>query len=317
MPPFHVFVGGVQFYSVFGLGGNCRGVVVFQRVIMKTLYDIIGALPDDDAEDLRAAFRKAVKANHPDLNPGNPEAPQTFRRIVRANAILSDERQREAYDRLLEVARQQQRRKPTRSIFSAGIRRLGFDAMASAVASVVFIAGYLLLKPVDRLPLASAHVTEISRREPAQTAAVRSTELSSQERTNPGDKLEDVGADMKLDVNAPALKEPTERDSISAAVTVGSAPASDVSPARESGPKDVKYYRERGISAYRSGDLYIALANFDLAIRQDPACSDCYVDRGIVLHRMGDLKGAFSDVAEAKRIDALNRKKTLSDASAR
>ncbi|OCK54789.1 J domain-containing protein [Bradyrhizobium sp. LMTR 3] len=285
---------------------------------MKTLYDIIGALPDDDAEDLRVAFRKAAKANHPDLNPGNPEASQTFRRIVRANAILSDERQREAYDRLLEAARRQQHQKPNRSAFSAGIRRLGVDAMASAVASAVFIAGYLLLKPVDRLPLASAQVTEISRSERAQTAAVRSTELSSQERTNPGDQLEDVGAHTKPDVNPPDLKEPTTVASVSPAVTIGRAPAaSDVSPATESGPKDVKYYRERAISAYRSGDLYIALANFDLAIRQDPTCSDCYVDRGIVLHRMGDRKGAFSDVAEAKRIDALKRNKTLSDASAR
>ncbi|MFG3591457.1 DnaJ domain-containing protein [Bradyrhizobium sp. RDI18] len=284
---------------------------------MKTLYDIIGALPDDNAEDLRVAFRKAAKANHPDLNPGNPEAAQTFRRIVRANAILSDNRQREAYDRLLEVAHRQQRQKPKRGIFSAGIRRLGVDAMASALASVVFIAGYLLLKPVDRLPLASAHVTEISRREPAQTAAVRSTELSSQERANSGDKFEDAAAGMKPDVNPQDLEEPARLASISPAVTIGSAPARDVSPGRESGPKDVNYYRERAVSAYRNGDLYIALANFDLAIQQDPACSDCYVDRGIVLHRMGDLKGAFSDVAEAKRIDALNRNKILSDASAR
>src|SRR5215470_15687801 len=102
---------------------------------MKTLYELLGALPEDNADDLRAAFRKAVKANHPDLNPDDPEASQTFRRIVRANAILSDERQRAAYDRLLEVARRQQDRKPTRSVFSAGIRRLGVDVMASVVAS--------------------------------------------------------------------------------------------------------------------------------------------------------------------------------------
>jgi len=71
---------------------------------MKTLYDLLGALPDDDAESIRAAFRKAAQANHPDRNPGDPEAPQRFRRIVRANAILSDERQRATYDRLLEIA---------------------------------------------------------------------------------------------------------------------------------------------------------------------------------------------------------------------
>ena len=50
---------------------------------MKTLYDLLNALPDDDAESLRAAFRKAAKANHPDNNPGEPDAPLRFRRIVR------------------------------------------------------------------------------------------------------------------------------------------------------------------------------------------------------------------------------------------
>jgi curved DNA-binding protein CbpA len=71
---------------------------------MKTLYDLLEALPDDDADGLRAAFRKAAKANHPDFNPGNAEASERFRRIVRANAILSDGQQRAAYDRLLEIA---------------------------------------------------------------------------------------------------------------------------------------------------------------------------------------------------------------------
>ena len=83
---------------------------------MKTLYDLLGALPDDDADELRAAFRKAAKANHPDFNPDNPEAAERFRKIVRANAIRSDGQQRAAYDRLLEVARRQQSRKPKRSI---------------------------------------------------------------------------------------------------------------------------------------------------------------------------------------------------------
>lgn len=283
---------------------------------MKTLYDLLGALPDDDAEDLRVAFRRAVKANHPDLNPGDPEASQAFRRIVRANAILSDERQREAYDRLLEVARRQQIPKPKRSSFSDRSRRLGADAMVSALASAAFIGGYVLLKPVDRLPLASAQVTGISRHEMAYAAGDRFTELSSQERTSQAEKPGDPGADMKF-VGHPQ-EEPANPDSIAPAVTTGLAPArADVSPAPDPGPKDVKYYRERGISAYRRGDLYIALANFDLAIQQDPACSDCYVDRGIVLHRMGDLKGAFSDVAEARRIDASNRKKTFTEASPR
>ena len=83
-----------------------------------------------------------------------------------------------------------------------------------------------------------------------------------------------------------------------------------------SGTKDAKYYRERGTLAYRGGDLYIALANFDLAIDMDPGLSDSYINRGIVFHRLGDLKRALSDVAEAKRIEDLNRNKSPSVARA-
>ena len=89
-------------------------------------------------------------------------------------AILNDQRQREEYDRLLEAARrQQQRQEPKRSAFSTGIRRLGIDALAVAVASVAFVVGYLLLKPADRMPLASAEVTEISRSEPTRVTGSR------------------------------------------------------------------------------------------------------------------------------------------------
>ena len=51
---------------------------------METLYDLLGALPDDGADDLRAAFRSAVKRAHPDVNPGDPDAELKFRRILRA-----------------------------------------------------------------------------------------------------------------------------------------------------------------------------------------------------------------------------------------
>ena len=57
---------------------------------MDTLYDLLGALPRDDAEGLRAAFRRAVKGAHPDLRPGDPDAALKFRQIVRANEILID-----------------------------------------------------------------------------------------------------------------------------------------------------------------------------------------------------------------------------------
>lgn len=277
---------------------------------MTTLYDLLGALPDDNADGLRAAFRKAAKANHPDVNPGNPEAAERFRRVVRANAILNDEQQRTAYDQLLEVARRQQSQAPKRSNVSGTIRRLAADVIACAAVSVVLIGGYVLLRPVDGLRTASAQVAEMSRRDPAP--APTAAEISDPHgRTGRHDQLAAAGAGMKFDVKPGDVEAPAKPDGVAPAASTGIAPAS-ASAASDVGTKDANYYLERGILAYRAGDLVIALANFDLAIDMDPGSSDSYINRGIVFHRLGDLKRAFSDVAEAKRIDDLNRKKSAS-----
>src|SRR5271167_1263097 len=130
---------------------------------MKTLYELLGALPDDDAERLRAAFRKAAKANHPDNNPGDPDAPQRFRQVVRANAILSDEQQRATYDRLLAIALQQQGSESGRGIATSTIRKRAPDAIAITILSVAFIGIYLLSGYMFKAPLFSAQVTEVSR----------------------------------------------------------------------------------------------------------------------------------------------------------
>jgi tetratricopeptide (TPR) repeat protein len=283
---------------------------------MKTLYELLEALPDDDADGLRAAFRKAAKANHPDFNPGNAEASERFRRIVRANAILSDEQQRAAYDRLLEIARRQQNQQPKRPSM---IRRLAADALTSAVVSVVLIGGYFAYMSADRLPLASAQVVEIAKSEPAPTVPVKAAEIadapSQAEQHARPEAIE--ASNIAPDVTPRAADEPAKPDNSAVAATTEVAPASAYAPpAGDYGIRDVKFYRERGMRAYRDGDLYLALANFDLAIDLDPGLPESYIDRGIVFHRLGDLKRAFSDVAEAKRIEAVNRNKTPSVASA-
>ena len=83
-----------------------------------------------------------------------------------------------------------------------------------------------------------------------------------------------------------------------------------------SGPRTPNIIENGAFWRIAAGIWYIALANFDLAIDMDPGLSDSYINRGIVFHRLGDLKRAFSDVAEAKRIDDLNRSKSASGARA-
>lgn len=321
---------------------------------MKTLYELLGALPDDDAERIRAAYRRAAGANHPDNNPGDPDAPYRFRQIVHAYAILRDERQRAMYDRLLEIARQQQGSERERGISSSPIRKIAPDAIAIAILSMAFIGGFLLLGDMFKAPLFSAPASEVSEREPAQTAAATPTEPS-----DPRDKLEDVAApdapaapEAFKEAAAPEVKEaarpevakeaatpevvkeaatPEAKEAVTPeakeaatpeaaapAETTGSVPAIDNVPVpRDFGVNDARYYRERGVLAYRSGDLYLALVNFNLAIELDPGFADAYADRGIVFYRMGNLERAFADIARANRVDASGPNKKPPTASTR
>src|SRR5215467_11133916 len=110
-----------------------------EKAPAKTLYDLLGARPDDDAEALKKAFRKAVKAHHPDLHASDPDAPLRLRRIVAANSILRDSKRRATYDRLLQLKHKQLRaKKRTRTIIS--------NAVAAAVVGVL-VAGYEFLAP--------------------------------------------------------------------------------------------------------------------------------------------------------------------------
>src|SRR5262249_7549454 len=76
-----------------------------ERVAMKTLYDLLRVRSDANAEAVKKAFRRAVKAHHPDLN-ADEDAAERFRKIIAANAILRDIEQRAAYDRHLKLERQ-------------------------------------------------------------------------------------------------------------------------------------------------------------------------------------------------------------------
>src|SRR5690349_18353032 len=111
---------------------------------METLYDLLGALPRDDAEELRVAFRRAVKGVHPDLHPGDPEAGLKFRQIVRANQILADSEQRAAYDHLLDLADQEQRQLSKRAVAHT-VYQVASGAIAFCVASAAIAGGYLAL----------------------------------------------------------------------------------------------------------------------------------------------------------------------------
>jgi curved DNA-binding protein CbpA len=139
--------------------------------MMKTLYDLLGALPHDDAEELRTAFRRAVKGAHPDLRPGDPDAALRFREIVRANEILADAEQREAYDHLLELARLEQA-PASKQAPASRIHKLASAVMAFSGISAVTVGGYLLFMHVSSASVASANNVDVDMHAASKIAAV-------------------------------------------------------------------------------------------------------------------------------------------------
>lgn len=110
---------------------------------MTTLYDLLAVSPDADAKALKIAFRRAVKANHPDLHPEDPRLLPKFMQIVAANSILSDAVQRAAYDQSLKhdqslkLERQRRRSEGSRLLILEGRGLL----IGAAIAFTVTLVG--------------------------------------------------------------------------------------------------------------------------------------------------------------------------------
>jgi DnaJ-class molecular chaperone len=67
-------------------------------------YGELGLDRADSAAAVKAAYRRLAKALHPDVNPGNPLAEASFKKLGEAYCTLHDEEKRAAYDRMLDVA---------------------------------------------------------------------------------------------------------------------------------------------------------------------------------------------------------------------
>jgi molecular chaperone DnaJ len=70
------------------------------RADKRDYYEVLGVVRTASDGDLKIAYRKLAVRFHPDHNPGNSEAEESFKEVTEAYAVLSDADKRRRYDTL-------------------------------------------------------------------------------------------------------------------------------------------------------------------------------------------------------------------------
>jgi DnaJ domain len=270
---------------------------------------LLGALPHDDAEGLRTAFRRAVKGAHPDLRPNDPDAAIRFRQIVRANEILCDRDQRAAYDHLLVLA--QIEKDPAKAHpIAAKVHKIASGVLAFASVSIVSVGGYLLfmhmsvalVAPVGSLAAshAAANAIDLTSRLSASIAAVSPADAPDPVAVNAFIAARTEGTNTGV-VNAMAMAPPAAVADAESASSSGNTPPDPAS--------DTPVAHARDVLALGTGD--ISAAGAGPVTQLDTTLTAPYVDRGILFFRDKKDERAFPDLPPLKRAEKPGHPKSL------
>ncbi len=64
----------------------------------KDFYQVLGIAQDASASEVKTAYRKLARANHPDSNPGDAKKHEKFKAVAEAYDVVGDEAKRAKYD---------------------------------------------------------------------------------------------------------------------------------------------------------------------------------------------------------------------------
>ncbi|MFN2443507.1 MAG: DnaJ domain-containing protein, partial [Thermoanaerobaculia bacterium] len=56
----------------------------------KDYYEVLGVSRDASVDEIKKAYRRLALKHHPDKNPGDKQAEESFKEAAEAYAILSD-----------------------------------------------------------------------------------------------------------------------------------------------------------------------------------------------------------------------------------